>query len=127
MYDSLFLAGGTAAICVSAIVAWLAIRARHPLRLLVALLWACFGAGFVTQARAPNLKIENGRFVVPERDSAGAAISDPIGLVGIERRMQLWSGLLTGLSAVGLAAYYLRRSSGRSRLRAQTDMERRVA
>ena len=69
------------------------------------LLWACFAAGLLVQGFAPNLQIENQRFILPAQTSAGQVL-DPRALVERERRMQWLSALLTGGAALGLALCY---------------------
>ena len=75
---------------------------------LPALLWTCFAAGLLVQACAPNLKIENRKFVLSTPTRAGQ-VFDPQPLIERERQMQLLAALLTGAAALGLAFCYRER------------------
>jgi hypothetical protein len=104
--DPLFLAFGIIAICASLVLGFLAIRRRSPAGMIPVLLWAVFGGGLCVQAYAPHLKVENNKFIVPEKDPSGRYITDPVGMVGRERRMNVLAAILTTVSAVGLLIYY---------------------
>jgi hypothetical protein len=81
-------------------------RKRKANRVWGGLLWAVFAAGILVQLLAPNLKVQNGKFVLPPDLFTGKAVVQPDQIVARERKVQALSGLLTVCGAVGLAFYY---------------------
>jgi hypothetical protein len=103
--DPLFVIAGVATCGLTAAI--LLRRFRHFGRRerIACLLWACFGTGLLLQGFAPHLRTERERFVLPSH-SGSEALTNAIGLIERERRMQLLSALLTGGAALCLALHY---------------------
>jgi hypothetical protein len=103
--DPIFVAAGVATCGLTATI--LLCRFRHFGRRewIACLLWACFGVGLLLQGLAPHLQTERNRFLLPSH-SGSEALTNSIGLIERERRMQLLSALLTGGAALSLALHY---------------------
>lgn len=71
-------------------------------------LWLAFATGLMLQAMAPQLKIENHAFVMPETVNVRGSGVRPDALVRRERWTQGASGLLAVGSAIALAFCYRR-------------------
>lgn len=126
--DPLFLLCGVLALCSAFILSLRALLSRRISSSIAVLLWICLGAGMILQAYAPHLDIENNKFVVPEKDPEGRTITDPIGVVGRERQINILSALLTSAAVIGLSIIY---RDGIAQLRpggsVKSQSERRVA
>src|SRR4030095_17263684 len=80
------------------------------------LCWCLFTAGLLAKFLAPNLKVSNGAFVIPQVFAVEGATIAPHEIVAKERRMQLLAAILTASGALGLAFIsrdLLRRSRSR--------------
>jgi hypothetical protein len=105
-FDPLFLLCGALALCAVLVSLGQSVLSGRPIALVAALLWSGLAAGLILQSFAPHLAIENNMFAVPERDASGRPINDPISLVEKDRRMLLWSAVLTSAAAIGLCVLY---------------------
>ena len=103
--DPLFVIAGVATCGLTAAIVLCRFRHSGRRERIACLLWAFFGAGLLLQGLAPHLRTERERFLLPSH-SGSEALTNPIGLIERERRMQLLSALLTGGAAVSLALHY---------------------
>ena len=76
--------------------------------------WLVFAAGVLFQAFGPHLKIKNNKFVLPPSLISSSRDIRPAEIVARERRLQIVSGVLTLVGALGLALCYHERLFGRS-------------
>ena len=73
------------------------------------LLWLVFGAGLLVQILAPPVAIENNAFAIRSSVVPHGAELRVAEIVGMQRRMQGLSAVLTVTGALGLALHYRRR------------------
>jgi hypothetical protein len=83
------------------------------------LLWVALAAGLLVQAFAPQLKIQNNKFIIPSALLSGANEVRPDEIITRERRMQALSGILTLGSALCLGFYYRRVLFPKSKLKGE--------
>jgi hypothetical protein len=83
------------------------------------LLWVALFTGLLVQAFAPQLKIQNNKFIIPPALLSGANEVRPDEIITRERRMQALSGILTLGSALSLGFYYRRVLFPKSKLKGE--------
>jgi hypothetical protein len=103
--DHLFVTAGFATLGLTTAVLLCRFRRLGRREGIACLLWLCFGTGLLLQGLAPHLRTERQRFLLPSH-SDSKPLTDPIGLIERERRMQLLSALFTSGAAAGLMLHY---------------------
>jgi hypothetical protein len=104
--DFLFIGAGIGALCWAGYLLLKAVGRGPQRQWLAVLLWATFGLGLLIQGFAPRLRIEHRAFVVPASLLSAGKDVRPAEIVARQRDMQLLSGLLTTVAAIGLCCYY---------------------
>src|SRR5437016_755516 len=102
MVTTLFIVSGSLALGLAAALLFTGFRPDGRRDALLAVLWACRGAGLIIQAGAPNLKVKNGMVVVPVPTAPGPVLNVHR-TVEREKWMEIAALLLTAGASVGLA------------------------